>query len=255
MKNITLIAFVLIIIGTSCKKDKSPNPTGSSATSGSLTPWENSLVGQWKLKREEQRTNAYASYGITDSTIWYINHYNYLNSQLDLTSTLSNNGQDFLCTIGTVDGNSPSQGVWRGGDHNSITFAGAQYYFMVQYLTADSLVLDFDGGQVRLFYNKSTSFPTLKSIETLLTGQPWNGVEITGTVTFNTNWQTLGSPGYNCTTTGAVTSNFSNKWEVICENTPTPVLQWGTYYKINNLTANSLTLYNLLANRTFHFTR
>lgn len=252
MKKITLIAVALIIIGTSCKKDKSPNPTGSPVTSGSLTPWENSLAGQWLLKRVEVRGNLFYQ-GLNDSTEWYTNHYNLINSQLNLTSTPScilNGIQYYSATFGNDDSYAPGNNyIWAGGTNN--TFAlGVNVYMKVIYLSTDSLVVDWMGTQERYFFNKTIIAPSLNNIESQLIGGIWTHSAQTGLIhsyipykMFNSNW--YDSEGYyGKDSTSALAVNV-DQWEVLFSNRQIPILRihnTGGYYKITNLTPNSLTI-------------
>ncbi len=253
MKKITLIAYVLIIIGSSCKKDKSPNPTGSTVTSGSLTPWENSLVGQWKLKRSEIRSNAFSP-GLGDSTFQYTNHYNYINSQLNLTASpdmVYNGTQYYHATFGYQDNTPPeSNWAWAGGAGSSIDIPGTPNIFSIIYLSTDSLVLDYVNGGQRLFFNKTTTPPVLNNIESKLVGGIWTQVTHNGSAPlsptfkmfFNNWYSTDGYLGKDSTTFAVPFS-----WQVLFPNRAIPIFYTnsssnGPYYKITTLTANSLTL-------------
>ena len=255
MKKLTFLAVALIVIATSCKKDeKSPTPGTPGVTASGMTAWETSLVGQWKLKRTELRSNAFI-FGYFDSTMFYTNHYNYNSSQLELgTTTWGATGVSpyYSGIMGLNDSDFPGAIPWSGGI-GTINISGAPY-FKVHYLTPDSMVLDLFGGQQRLFYNKLTAAPTLNAIESQLIGT-WTLVSFDGSAPTNPHFKTFYNMWYcddgylsrDSIDNGTSSSVFIKSWEVLFPSRTTPIFHEALggglgYAKITNLTATSLTL-------------
>lgn len=250
MKKLSLVFLSLIIISTGCKKkEKSLTPTPTPQST--MTPWETSLVGQWKLKRTELRMSLYQP-GLGDSTWCYSNHYNYSNSKLELKSTLYTNSgstQMYDGIFGMQDGGPTFNIGWYGA--NNTIFTDVSGNFTVHYLSfaPDSLVVDYSGN-TRYFFNKSNALPVLNNIESQLIGGTWTLVSQNGvspsTPTYKmffNNW--YNSNGYYCKDstyyngTGSASPSY---WEVLFPNRAIPILSSGYYYKITNLTANGLIL-------------
>ena len=279
MKKLTFLAVALIVIASSCKKDeKSPTP-GTPAVTASLTSFETQLLGKWNLKRTEDR-GTYFLAGLGDSLNSYMNHYNYLNSMFEFTSTSAysfTGSPQYLVNIGTDDLGPPYSRSWNGGSANTITINSVVNYFVVKYLTTDSLVLDFGGPIKRYCFNKSTVPPVQNNVETLLVGgwQLTSAIASWGDVTptqptFRSFYSTPGSGGYiwkdsvpsyvipgtTITSPEQVCQGF---YQVLFPNRTIPIYKGiggcGTgaptganaYCKITNLTATSLTL-EMMAN-------
>jgi hypothetical protein len=255
MKQLSIIAFGLILILSSCKKDKSSTPSGTPVTASGMTALETSLVGQWKLKRTESRDNFYWP-GYYDSTIFYTNHYNFLNSQLEFKSTLSYvaaSGAQMYQGVFGVDDGSPAGGLdWCGLSGNTISINGATAYFVIQYLTPDSMVLDIYGGTCRLFYNKTNTQPVFNNVESQLSGGTWQLISANGVPpgyptyrTFLPTW--FNDYGYftkdSIYYTPTLYTVGSGTWEVLFPSRSIPILfSDNGYYKITNLTSTSLQL-------------
>ena len=258
---ILLAATSLVLLISSCNQN-SPAPSNSGSTNNTnntnMTPLENSLVGSWKLKRTEYRSSTF-SLGLGDSTFQYINHYNYYNSILEFTSTPSSMaGQYYSGVWGFKDNTPPQQNIaWKEGPNNSITIGSSQSFFIIKYLSTDSMILDFGGGTTitRFFFNKNTVTPKMNQIEQQLIGNPWQLISQNGQApsypiykNFKSTW--FNDNGYllidsflfpppNVTTVGP------NPWEVLYPNRAIPILYFdnttsGGFYKIITLTPNNL---------------
>ncbi len=266
MKYSAILFLSLILFVTSCKKDKAPTPSTTPVTTPtSMTPFEASLVGHWKLKRSETRTNQYFP-GLGDSTFVYKNHYNYLNSQLYLSATLVSGTTQYEGIMGTDDVSLAQTISWCGDVSNTITMGNNLSICSVHYLSTDSLVLDFAGGQARYFYNKTTTPLALNNIESQLLGSKWTLTSFNGAPasyydykTFFNNWYT--DEGYyskDSTFAGGVASASPSSWEVLFPNRTSPILKAGSvmgndgWFKITSLTPTSMTLedFNVLVNTT-----
>jgi hypothetical protein len=249
MKQTAVLIILLVLISTGCKKeDKASTPTPA-PTPASMTAWETSLVGQWKLKRTETRTNAWLP-GLGDSTFTYKNHYNYLYSQLELGTTAS--GSQYSGIMGTEDTNPADAITWCGGAGNTITIGSSTNFFTVHYLTTDSLVLDFSNGTGRYFYSKLSTPPALNAVESQMIGGTWSLVTFNGSApanptfkTFFGNWYT--DQGYFCKDSvddGNPFSETTDDWEVLFPSRAVPIFHSTStsWAKITNLTATSLTI-------------
>jgi hypothetical protein len=254
----TLSITLVIMIATRCNQN-SPAPSNGGSSNGTnntttMTPLETSLVGSWKLKRTESRSAIYFS-GFGDSTISYINHYNYYNSILELKSTPSSLAGYYEGVFGSNDVGGASQIYWKGGPNNSITANQSQSFFVIKYLSTDSLILDM-GGLTRLFYNKNTITPKMNNIELQLLGNPWQLISQNGVTApyptyliFKNNWVTGGYNSADSVVLG-VGSVQQQPWEVLYPNRTVPILFRGSLYrKIISITPNSLRL-ELIGNPT-----
>jgi hypothetical protein len=63
MKKLTFLAVALIVIATSCKKEKSPTPTGPAVTTptAGMTATETALVGKWYWDKTESYSGGTAT--------------------------------------------------------------------------------------------------------------------------------------------------------------------------------------------------
>ena len=251
MKQILLISLSICLIGTSCKKDKAGNPSPNPTPSGNMTAFETSLVGSWKLKKTIFRDyDVYPGFG--DSTAGYENHYNYLNSMLELTST-PNGNQQYNGYMGTVDNQAPNNISWSGGSNNTITLGSDINYFIVKHLTPDSLVLEFNGYDTYFCYNKNTIPPSLNDVEKKLIGGKWkldsyHGIPPSNPtyITFTSIWGTGTYMVKDSVVGGGVW--VVDGWQVLFPERASPIfvgyfgnsLSGGA--KIRTLTANSLIL-------------
>ena len=295
MKKLTFLAVALIVIATSCKKDeKAPTP-GTPAVTASLTTFETQLLGKWNLKRTETRYGTYYA-GLGDSLMSYVNHYNYLNSMFEFTSNSAysyTGSPQYLVNTGSDDFGVPFSRSWNGGTGNTITINSSVNYYVVRYLTTDSLVIDFSAGLCRYYFNKSTTPPVQNNVEALLLGR-WqltsaiiSGTNMTPTQpTFRTFYSNFvyGLEGYSLkdSVPSYVSSGYTYpenvyalKYEVLFPERTIPIFYGlsgsigsgapigaGGYCKITNLTATSLTLegmsnpaVNSTTNRTYIYTR
>ena len=258
MKKLCIIALGFLQLIAACKKDKSSTPSGTPVTASGMTAWETSLVGQWKLKRTEVRSNSYLP-GLGDSTFTYTNHYNYLYSQLELGTTPVAGTSQYAGVMGMDDVGTASAITWCGGSANTITIGSNLDFFIVHYLSTDSLVLDAIGGIGRYFYNKTTTPPSLNVVENQLPGGMWQLLTINGSApgfptyrTFFSNWYS--DDGYflkDSVATGGSGLVTAGEWEVLFPTRAIPILKTGSgsWYKITNLTSTALTL-EQLANPT-----
>ena len=170
MKKLPILFLSLLLINTGCQQTPPPTPSPNPNPQSTMTPWETSLVGQWKLKRSETRMNTYQA-GLGDSTMGYTNHYNYNNSQLELKLvpyTSSGSTQLYEGLWGNQDAGPTIDIGWHGA--NNTIFTNVGYNFSVHYLSfaPDSLILDYLG-IYRYFFNKSNTPPTLNNRQIQLT--------------------------------------------------------------------------------------
>jgi hypothetical protein len=257
--NITVFTLVIMII-TRCNQN-SPAPSNGGNTNNTnntnMTPFENSLVGSWKLKRSEQRHSIY-NLGLGDSTYSYINHYNYFNSILELKSTSYTGLPGYYeGTWGTDDYTMPQIIPWKGGPNNSIILP-SQIYKVIKYLSTDSMVIDWlltGGSSIRYFYNKNNIPPIQNNIESQLIGNTWQLISQNGGTPqqqtfkqFFSNWSS--DDGYyskdsiNTSPSGSTPNWMTgpSSWQVLYPNRTVPILKMdgAGFYKITNLTSNSL---------------
>jgi len=250
---LNIMVFTLVIMITTRCNQNSPAPSNGGSSNGTnntttMTPLETSLVGSWKLKRTESRSSTYIS-GLGDSTISYINHYNYYNSILELKTTAGNIAGYYEGAFSANDAMPASQISWKEGPNNSITMNYSQSFFVIKYLSTDSMVLEYGGG-IRYFYNKNTITPKMNNVELQLLGNPWQLISENGVtpwpskyIIFKNNWV---SGGYNSTDSLVVAGGASIQfpWEVLYPNRTIPILYRGAqqYSKIISLTPNNLRL-------------
>jgi hypothetical protein len=264
----TLSITLVIMIATRCNQN-SPAPSNGGSSNGTnntttMTPLETSLVGSWKLKRTEQRLYIY-NLGLGDSTCSYTNHYNYFNSILELKSnSIAGLLGYYEGSFGVNDYTFPEIIYWKGGPSNSIVTAGSQLYFNIKHLSTDSLVIDLLASgvnSIRYFYNKNNIPPIQNNIEVQLIGSPWQLTSQNGGTApqqsfkqFFSNWYSddgyYSEDSFNISPSG-FTPNWitgPSNWQVLYPNRSVPILKMNEseYYKITNLTANSLRIEQIL---------
>lgn len=176
MKNIFFLLFLpFVFIG--CNPNDDNTPPGNT----NLNSTEQQLVGQWKLKRTEGWSSGTFP-GLGDSITRYINHYNYTNSQLDLSDSPSGYENQYIAP-------------YSGGDDDSGPYLNERWYFdenlnylylggdpyIIKYLSSDSLVIMNVDNNGRAYYNKNTITPSINSIEAQLIGT-WRLTSVDGTV-------------------------------------------------------------------------
>lgn len=247
-------------------------PSPNTPSTSNMTTLEQSLVGDWKLKRIElNNVGFYQQY--QDSMVGYTHYYNYTNSKFNFTSTsttinASNGHQQYNVKHGTCDNTNWVEKNWYAEDNQIFLENGIS--FNIIYLTSDSLVMDCLG-LYRYYLNKNTIPPSLNNIEAMLIGR-WKAVGTNCTI-YKTFKSVFNNPCLSVDYTGGtvggytvndsivfsagITYEFSTTYEVLHPELSIPTyygsggLMTGNaieyssdnlFYKLTNISATSFTI-------------
>lgn len=254
------IPIIALIFSLGCSNDNSNDPP----ITPSMNALEQSLLGKWNLKKTVYRLSSFYSM-FQDSSGNYINHYDFNNNMLELTSTPTTSTGSvkyYLMRFGS-DIHSMAMPVknydWNASN-NSIYTNSSPFTFVVKLVTADSLIVDWSYLSCRMYFSKNTLTPIMNNTEVKFIGT-WKKQGSTGGLDdyriYKSNFICSHSPSYllngfaaNDSTTigGAPYIQSVYQWEVLFPERVNPILfsSYSTtsdmYYKITNITATSYTV-------------
>jgi hypothetical protein len=193
---LTLATFISIVF-VSCDDDPDPiNPNPIDTTDpnlASMNALEQSLVGEWKCKRVEHRSGIYYNeYG--DSLSNYVNYYNYTLNHIYLYSIYLGEENAKKYYSGEM-----CMKIFYGVNMDISWYAKDNYLYLMSatiplkiiHVSSDSLVLDDNSNNQRLYFNKNSTAPEMSSLEKKLVGK-WVGQVpnnyLTKYLTFKEEW-------------------------------------------------------------------
>lgn len=262
-QRLLFIAFLLttgVVSFIGCSKSTQNNPSNNSTSNTSMNAQEQSLVGDWILKRQEYY------YTSNDSEGWYSNFYSPTTCHLNLQNTVVNNGaspQQYN-GINGLQACNPISTAWNVPATNNLNLQGAIY--TIVFMSTDSLILKFGNSSTYSKYILSkTSYTCGLSVKEQMINKNWgvysqdiltNG-SVASTLTytnqtqyyinFQNTWGNAGQ-GWNCIDSkgGAPGQSY---WEVVDTKT---LRLYGQPYNIDTLTANTFVFSNSSARYHLH---